>query len=195
MSDTTSLERAIAAIDAVNSRDPRRDIHDPEQPYELAYSRRMSECLVHFDPEASDALRIAAHAQHIARWKIPRSKHPMDRAGYKRWRTELGELHADAAAKIVHEAGYDEAVGERVRSLLKKRALKTDPECQTLEDVICLVFLEFYLEDFAQGRDEQELIRILQRTWAKMSERGRAVALKLPLSPAVGELVGKALAE
>ena len=36
----------------------------------------------------------------------------------------------------------------RVRSLIRKEALKTDAEAQALEDVVDLVFLESYLEDF-----------------------------------------------
>ena len=83
---------------------------------------------------------------------------------------------------------------ERVQSLLKKKNLKTDPECQALEDVICLVFLEFYFADFAARHDEAKLIRILQRTWAKMSERGHEAALQLPLPPELASLVHKALA-
>jgi len=63
-----------------------------------------------------------------------------------------------------------------------------------LEDVICVVFLESYFADFAAKHDEQKLIGILKRTWAKMSQVGRDAALKLRMSPEAAVLIGKALA-
>ncbi|MCT7653654.1 DUF4202 domain-containing protein [Oceanimonas sp. NS1] len=65
---------------------------------------------------------------------------------------------------------------------------------QILEDVICLVFVQHYLEDFAAGHDEDKVVDIIRKTWRKMSEQGHQAALALPLSPAMQALVGKALA-
>jgi len=189
-----SFERAVAAIDALNSQDPRPDPYEPGRTFESAYSQRMTTWLDCFQPEASDALRLAVRAQHIIRWRLPRKDYPMDRAGYKRWRTDLAELHAQTTAGILRGCGYDDETIARVESLLKKRNLKTDSECQTLEDVSCLVFLESYFADFAAQHDEAKLIRILQRTWAKMSERGHQAALALPLPPELSKLLQKALA-
>ena len=180
------LKEAIARIDAYNAQDPRGE--------ELRYSKRMSAALDRFEPGASDALRIAARAQHIGRWTSPRASYPMDRAGYKKWRTDLAAFHAETTAAILRAVGYDEELIDRVSSLLKKKNLKTDPECQTLEDVICLVFLEHEFEEFAAKHDEQKLIRILQRTWLKMSERGREAALALEMPEHLRKLVERALA-
>ena len=187
-----SFERAIAAIDALNAQDPRP--YGPGRTFESAYSERMTSWLNRFEPGASEALRLAARAQHITRWRIPRGDYPMDRAGYKRWRTDLAAMHAQTAGEVLRDCGYNEETVERVESLLKKKNLKTDPECQTLEDVICLVFLETYLADFAAQHDEAKLIRILQRTWVKMSDRGHQAALALPLPPDLSKLIKKALA-
>jgi hypothetical protein len=154
----------------------------------------MTRWLRRLEPDASEALQLAARAQHVARWRIPREDYPRDRANYKRWRTDLAELHAQTTGEILRDCGYDHETIDRVQSLLKKKNLKTDPECQTLEDVICLVFLESYFADFAAQHDEAKLIRILQRTWAKMSDRGHQAALQLSLPPALAKLVGKALA-
>ena len=59
----------------------------------------------------------------------------------------------------------------------EEEKLKADPQMQTLEDVICLVFLENYFSDFARENDEPKLIGIIKRTWIKMSARGREMAL------------------
>ena len=93
----------------------------------------------------------------------------------------------------MHNKGYDEAAIQRVKDLLLKRGLKRDEEVQALEDVICLVFLEYYLEEFAAKHDEEKLIDIIRKTWNKMSPKGHEAALRLPLSEAMLQLVTKAL--
>jgi hypothetical protein len=182
---------AIERIDAANASDPNRV---SDVPAEVLYSQRMTSWLAKLYPQASEALQLAARAQHIRRWEVPRNTYPMDRAGYHRWRTGLYTFHADAAAIILSEVGYDEATIQRVRSLLKKERLKADAETQALEDVICVVFLENYFADFAARHDEEKVIVILRRTWAKMSALGRNAALNLPMPAEATALVGKALA-
>ena len=92
------------------------------------------------------------------------------------------------------EAGYPEEDIKRVQYLVQKRGLKRDEETQCLEDVICLVFIRYYLDEFAQKHDEQKLIDIVQKTWAKMSDKAHEAALAIPLSHDMQALVGKALA-
>ncbi len=90
------FDRAIASIDAANREDPRRerDDHGIDQPKELLYARRMSGWLERLAPEASEALRLAARAQHLCRWRIERSSYPEGRAGYLRWRKAAKDAHA-----------------------------------------------------------------------------------------------------
>ncbi len=91
------------------------------------------------------------------------------------------------------EVGYDPATINRVRFMLMKQKLKADPETQALEDVICLVFLENYFAGFAAKHDAEKVIAILRRTWAKMSEVGRAAALALTMPAESADLVARAL--
>ena len=90
------------------------------RPKELVYADRMTAMLARIDPDASEALRLAARCQHIERWKIPRGEYPMTRAGYEQWRTRLRDFHADRAAEILRATGYDEATIGRVRALIRK---------------------------------------------------------------------------
>lgn len=188
------LEQTLTAFDAANAQDPNIEIIN-NQPIakELIYSQRMTERLHKFLPSASVELQLAARSQHICRWKIPRTDYPMDRQGYKKWRLDLAVFHGETAGEIMQANGYDESTIARVKDLLLKRSLKRDNEVQALEDVICLVFLEFYLEDFANKHDETKLIDIIQKTWNKMSDTGHTAALKLPLSDTMLALVTKAL--
>ncbi len=193
--DFERFQRAIERIDAANARDPHQ-VSDGSSlvPSELLYSRRMTAWLGRLYPDASEPLQLAVRAQHIRRWEVPRDRYPIDRAGYHRWRTGLYSYHAEMTAEILRDIGYQPATLDRVRSLLKKERLKTDPETQALEDVICVVFLENYFAEFAAKHEQEKIIGILRRTWAKMSPVGREAALKLPMAAGVAELVGRALA-
>ncbi len=189
------LARALAAIDAANAEDPGTIALDGRPvARELVYGHRMSAWLDRLAPDASEALRIAVRAQHIERWKVPRTSYPEGRTGYKRWRSDLARRHAERAAGIAAEAGYDEASCARIGELIQKRGLRTDPETQTLEDVACLVFLEHYLGELAAKHDRAKVIDILRKTWPKMSERGHAAALGLALDDEQRALVEDALA-
>ena len=192
-----SLDRftaAMARFDAANAEDPRREQVDGQpQPRELIYSRRMAAALDRFAPDAPEAVRLAARCQHIRRWTIPRDRYPGGRDGYRRWRTDLGRFHAETAGDILREVGYDRATIGRVQALLRKERLKADPDVQLLEDVICLVFLQHYLADFAARHDDEKLTDILRKTWRKMSDRGRAAALEIDLAPGLRALVTRAV--
>ncbi len=188
------LTETLAAIDDANSKDPNTTLIDGKQiANELLYSQRMTHTLKSFCPNASELLQIAAHAQHIERWKSPRSDYPEGRSGYKKWRAELGLFHGQRAGEIMATHGYSESDIDRVKFLLQKRQLKRDPETQTLEDVICLVFLEHYFESFANKHDEQKLIDIVQKTWKKMSESGQKSALTLNYSDKISQILKKSL--
>ena len=50
------------------------------------------------------------------------------------------------------------------------------------------------LTHFVVSSEDEKIIRILQRTWAKMSDAGHEAALQLPLSDEAKRLVGAALA-
>ena len=191
--DATRFREALARFDAANAGDPNREpVDGAEQPRELVYARRMTETLERLAPDAAEVVRLAARCQHIRRWTIPRGTYPDGRDGYRRWRSDLARFHAETAGAILCDVGYGAAAITRVQALLRKEHLKTDPEAQLLEDVACLVFLAHYLPAFASRQDEDKLVNILRKTWRKMSERGRAEALRLDLDPGLRRLVSEA---
>ena len=171
---TRRLETVLAAIDAANAADPTGGDGEPPA---LLYGRRMTAELERVVPDASEVLRIAARGQHIERWTVPRAAYPAGREGYLAWRTALGAFHADRVAALMAEAGYPGDDRARARRLLRKQGIKRDPEVQTLEDVICLVFLRWYAGDFLSGRDPEDAARIVAKTARKMSPEGRARVL------------------
>ena len=190
----TRFEIAIALIDQKNSEDTNTfQVHGLDYSKELLYSQRMTRKLLEFNPNASKALQIAARAQHICRWKIPREQYPMDRIGYLKWRETLKKMHAELTADILKLVGYDEQFIQRVENIILKKLIKKNEESQILEDTICLVFLDYYLEEFAAKHDDKKIIDILKKTWIKMSDKGHEAALKLPFSNKSLALVKEAI--
>jgi hypothetical protein len=195
-----AYEQAVALIDAANAEDPNIELADgKEWPKELLYSRRMSDILQRYTPEADEAQRLAIHAQHIQRWKSPRSDYPMDRNGYLQWRTHLYKFHAETAAALMAQAGCSAEDIERVKQAVGKRALKVNRDTQLLEDVAGLTFIEHYMLEFAGKHpeyDEAKWIDIIRKTWKKMSERAHQFALSggIRLPEPLVPLIQKALA-
>jgi hypothetical protein len=184
----------IAAIDNANACDPHMvQIDGGAVPAELLYGQRMTGTLARMDPDASELLRIAARGQHIERWTSPRTGYPPDRPGYLKWRNDLKEFHARRLGEIMAAAGYEPHDAARVGAIVRKERLRSDPEVQMLEDVVCIVFLTHYLADFMGKTDEAKLARILAQTWNKMSAQGHAHADKLDLPPVVLALVRRGL--
>lgn len=190
----TRFETAIALIDKKNAEDPNTYlVSGLEYPKELLYSQRMSRKLLQFKPDASKALQIAARAQHICRWKIPRSEYSMDKVGYFKWREFLKKMHAELTSEILKQVGYDDEFIGRISFLINKKLIKKNEETQILEDTICLVFLDYYFEEFAEKHEDDKVIDILQKTWVKMSEEGHQEALKLKLSDKSMSLIKQAI--
>ena len=138
--------------------------------------------------------RFEARAQHIERWTVPRTSYPEGRIAYLTWRKDLQKLHARRAGEIMAQCGYSDDDIARTGSLLRKERLKQDADAQTLEDVICLVFLGFEAEPFIAKHDDDKVRDILAKTAKKMSPRGLAAAAQVPMGERLERLLVQALA-
>ncbi|EFJ48577.1 hypothetical protein VOLCADRAFT_104635 [Volvox carteri f. nagariensis] len=201
---SSRLQTVLDGLDKLNSKDPRSvEIDGQPVPYELAYSRWLTAWVLQLCADGglqpSEELHIAARGQHVERWRVPRSSYPEGRTAYLQWREDLKKRHAVTTTGLMAAAGYSIDSCKRVEQLILKRALR-EAEGQILEDGLCLVFLERQFAEFlpklAEGAGgdtaeaEAKMIDILQKSWKKMGELGRAAALKLPLEPRLAELGG-----
>jgi uncharacterized protein DUF4202 len=178
------FDAAIEAIDAANRDDPNTIVVDgAELPKELAHAEMVTEWVRRLDPHASEPLLLAARAHHLRRWSIPRASYPTGRKGYLKWRKTLHEQHAHDVAEILQQVGYDDTTTARVQELVRKRGLGKDPEVQTLEDALCLVFIQTQLRDLAARLDPKTLPGVIDKTKKKMSDEAIAFALELDLTP------------
>ncbi|MBP2833613.1 DUF4202 domain-containing protein [Aquimarina sp. U1-2] len=189
------LSEAYILFDKANAQDPNtEEVNGSVMPKELIYGQRMSQVLDVFEPNASEPLKLAARSQHICRWEIPRKSYPMNRVGYLQWRQELKKFHAAKASEILEQLEYPKDSIDRVAFLLQKKKLKKDNDTQTLEDVVCLVFLKYYYEEFLTKHPDEKVIDILQKTWHKMSVKGHKAAFKLSYSKKALDLIQQAVA-
>lgn len=114
------------------------------------------------------------------------------------WRAKSKKDAASRVSEVLASPSIDPPLAaediSRVSSLIAKENLDTDEETQILEDVACLVFLDDQLDDFQkrEGIDEEKIVGILKKTWAKMSERGREIALQMDLSDQAKRLIASA---
>jgi hypothetical protein len=190
------FRRAVARFDELNSTDPRRiPVGDRELPRELCRADWLTEWLNVLAPDASEPLRLAARCQHLMRFSVPRSEFPAGRGGYRRWRRQAAVFHAERAAEVLREVGYDPSVVEAVSAIVRKENRTESSDVQTMEDALCLAFLEHDLDALAAAQPETKMVRILRDTWKKMSARGRALAEELGprLSPRGQALLAAAL--
>ena len=194
-------EQTVELIDHANSQDPNieKDYDGSDVAKELLYGRRMADMIERFAPDADEVQRLSVRAQHIERWKSPRSDYPMDKKGYHLWRTKLYSFHAETLAKLMQQTGYSEEEINRAIQAVGKKKLKSNADTQMLENVAALSFIEHYLLDFASKHpeySEEKWIVIIQKTWQKMDEKAQQFALdgKVKLPESLIPLIQKALA-
>jgi hypothetical protein len=189
-----NVEAAIELFDVYNQQDPRKIVvNGSEYSYEYFYALQLYNWVKKLEPEASDVLLLASRCQHIGRWQKPREEYPADRIGYLKWRTDLAKFHADIAGELMLQTGLAEETIKAVQHIILKKQLRSNYEVQVMENALCLVFLQFQYDDFLQKHDDDTMIRILQKTWNKMTDPGREAALSLEFNGRGKELIGKAL--
>ena len=192
--DPQKFAAALRRFDEENFRDPNREtVAGVSHPRELLYAQRLTDWVLRLAPDAPETLRLAARCQHICRWESPRENYPMTRAGYLKWRADLKKFHAEKSGAILHDVGYDEETIRRVQELNLKKNFPNDPETRTLEDALCLVFLEFQFAALAGKSDDDKMINALRKSWAKMTEAARTEALKIKYGDREKALLQRAL--
>ncbi|TLX78306.1 DUF4202 domain-containing protein [Labilibacter sediminis] len=164
-------------------------------PKEYLYALRMVDELEKFCPDADEEVFLSARCQHLYRWEIPRNTYPLDRKGYHQWRSFLYTYQSNKTEKLLQKVDYPNEFIERVKIMIEKKDLKNNPKSQLLEDVVCLVFLNYDLADFIEkhAKDVQKLKRIIKSTWLKMSPKAHETALKIPFADDVKAFVLEAV--
>ncbi len=190
----SKLEKAFQLFDDYNRNDPTPIIWEGiTYSAEYFYALQLYNWVMKLEPEANEYLQLASRAQHIGRWQTPRNQYPDGKAGYLTWRKDLAKFHAATAAGLLQQAGYTDEEIEHVQHIILKQDLKVDAEVQTMENALCLVFLQYQYEDFVAKHDDDKIIRILRKTWRKMSEDGQKAALTLTYKNRGKLLIEKAL--
>ncbi|SDF51927.1 protein of unknown function [Mucilaginibacter pineti] len=190
----SQLNKAFEQFDAYNQADPNSiSWEGVVYPQEYFLALKLYDWVLKLDPEASEELLLASRSQHIGRWEIPRNSYPEGREPYLQWRKDLALHHAEKASAILAELGYTDAQIARVKQIILKQKIKVDAEVQTMENALCLVFLQFQYEDFLQKHSAEKVINILRKSLLKMDAHGHGFALQLSYSTSGAYYIQEAL--
>jgi len=190
------LDAAFQLFDAYNKQDPRNFEWDgTTYPQEYFFAIKLYDWVLKLDPAASEELLLASRSQHIGRWEIPRESYPEGREPYLKWRKDLALHHATITSGLMTQAGYDAAEIERVSQIILKKRIKVDADVQTMENALCLVFLQYQYEDFRRkyGNEPDKMINILRKSLLKMDSHGHGFALGLNFTPQGLDLIKQAM--
>jgi len=177
------LEQAFEKFDNYNRKDPHVFLWEGiSYPQEYFLALQLHKWVQKLDTNASESLLLASRSQHIGRWEKPRERYPNDRVGYLTWRKDLGQYHAKLACQILKDLGYTQDVIDKTETIILKKGIKSNPDVQTIENALCLVFLQFQYEDFHPKHDEGKMVNILKKSLLKMDSNGHTHALNLPYS-------------
>ncbi|SNY92850.1 protein of unknown function [Cohaesibacter sp. ES.047] len=192
----SAFEAVIEEIDQANAKDPRFSSEEGSAPIpvELLYGIRMSKMCELYAPEADELVQIAARGQHIERWIIPRDEYPLGKPGYFRWRNELKRHHAKRVLEIMAAHGYDLEAQTIVSDIIMKRDLKRDERTQLVEDLACLVFLQYNAVSFAKGHEHDKVVSIISKMIPKMSPKAHCFLASLDLDKGLRDAIDLAKA-
>lgn len=190
----SKLKAAFEKFDNYNQLDPNQFIWEGKSyPQEYFLALKLYEWVLKLNPAASEELLLASRSQHIGRWEVPRNTYPDGREAYLKWRKELAHFHAEKAAQLIREVGYESGQIERVKQIILKQKIKADADVQTIENALCMVFLQFQYEAFYPQYDEDKIINILRKSLLKMDAHGHQFALSLDYSEKGLNYIHKAL--
>jgi hypothetical protein len=188
------VQRALLAFESIGRQDPRSVVVDGTvYPRQSGEAQLLLDFVLQLNQNPSLPLFLACHCQHLGRFLSPRDEFPADRAGYKAWRAEASRRSAERAKAVLSESGFTPETIEDVAGIVNKQGRATNADVQTMEDALCLAFLTLDAPEFASRHSDEEMVRILKRSWMKMSDRGHQLALETPLVPDVQRLVQQAL--
>ncbi|WP_345955814.1 DUF4202 domain-containing protein [Mucilaginibacter sp. PAMB04168] len=183
----SKLDAAYKLFDEYNRKDPRVfEWAGETYPQEYFFAIKLYEWVLKLNPDAGEELLLASRSQHIGRWEMPRDSYLEGRDSYLKWRKELALHHASIATRLMQQVGYADVQVKRVSEILLKKRIKTDADVQTMENALCLVFLEFQYEEFRKKHEDDlpKVVNILWKSLLKMDAHGHQFALSLPYSEA-----------
>ncbi|WP_439697208.1 DUF4202 domain-containing protein [Mucilaginibacter sp. AW1-7] len=192
----SKLSKAFELFDAYNKQDPRSFTWEGvTEPQEYFFAVKLYEWVLKLTPDAGEELLLASRSQHIGRWEIPREDYPEGREPYLKWRKDLALHHAAIADRLMKDAGYNDETSDRVKQIILKKRIKVDADVQTMENALCLVFLQLQYEEFRKKYEQEpeKIINILRKSLLKMDGHGHQFALQLPYSENGLALINEAL--
>ena len=172
MSISDRFDQAIATFDKYNASDPHQEVAgDNSFPKESAIRSAHERTA---GPVCTGKRGgLAACRQKPAYRPLGNSKGriPSRQKGISAMKNAKKSTMRKLQRRIPSDCGYENEIIEKVKFLLLKKELHKNADTQLLEDIICLVFVQYYLDEFAAKHDDEKVVDILRKTIKKMSPK------------------------
>lgn len=178
-SDRARLDKAIAAIDEINSKDPKKvpDENGRPVPFRLLYSKWLTDWVLKLDPDASDELRILARGKTVEGWelaKIRRDDYAPNTAGQRMWESDRKRWLAGRLTGVMKDAGYDEPAVKLVDDVMMGRDVPNPRDMRTHDLLGPFGMVNFRLLQAArvvQTLGDAEALLFLDKNFSEMFDR------------------------
>ena len=167
-----SLECAKARIRAILSRS--------SVPEDSRHAENVLEWVLRLDPDADEALQIAALAHDIERAVGERKVRRADVADYDAFKAAHAANSAAVLREVLGEAQVEPTIGEEACRLVEAHEAGGDPRSDLLKDADSLSFFEINLPLYLAREGHDEALRRCLWGYGRLSARGRELLRTWP---------------
>jgi len=165
-------------------------------PEDARHAENTLEWLLKLDPEADQALQIAALAHDIDRAAENRKIHREDFSDYEAFKAAHAHNSADMLRKILMTCGVDQATSNEACRLVALHEAGGDPRSDLLNDADSISFFDVNLSFYFEREGWQETKRRCIWGYRRLSKRVKKVVLNITYQEEVlAHLVKEAIRE
>jgi len=144
-----------------------------------AHSKGTKKWLLKLNPNADDALQIAALAHDIERGYYKGKKSKEDPNNYDKHKEENSKRSAEVICDILKKYDFDKKFITRVRHLVLKHEIGGDEELNILKDADSISFFEENLEYYFHKYGEEKVRFKIKYMFDRMSKKAQEIVKKL----------------
>ncbi len=166
-----SLERARGKILEVISGSP--------VPEDYRHAENTLLWLLHLNPQADEALKIAALGHDIERALLDEKVRREDYPDYDRFKQAHAENSARIIGRILDDCGVEESLCDDIRRLVERHETGGDPRSDLLKEADAISFFDVNLPEYHHRMGRKESLRRCLWGWKRLSPRGKDIVAGL----------------
>lgn len=146
-------------------------ISHAEAEEDTVHSKHVRECVLRIDPDAGDALQIAALAHDIERAVPPRV--PPDRNDYDGYKEKHAKRSAEITEKLLRKHGADEELIKEVCELIELHEVGGTPKADLLKDADSISYFTTNIKPYLARMGEEQTLTKMKYMYDRMSDRAK----------------------